>query len=248
MIRRNQLSAVAVTQVLVQNHSQFYTTVVKDPWMLRMIGMVSDRSLDFVRAALLHRESLGATAMTLDEQADLTPVDYETFERSVASLLATKEVSMEEPEEGNHEEEGMERSRKRGRDHDDNDDNNRMEGDEDEVNPVFQREEQIFIANEAVKRAIRSARMVYQLLVETFFASWSETGGEAASAVDPEILHSVILSLLSQTWRGFFGFQQQISSQYQQRVIITEALTNEMRLVLQQQVPSFYETWRSFLA
>lgn len=243
MIRRNQLSSVAVANILLSDKKKFFDSIISDPSLIRLINILYDRSIDFVRASLLHRDNLLASDFpVLDESADLTPSDYDEAMAVIQERLKQQKSNASEGE-GEMEEEGGGAGRGRKRNHRDDDDDAMRE--EDEVAAELRREEQLFLANEAVKRSIQSSRVLYRVFSEVFVTSLAvqTVEGEWQS----ELVRHASISLLSHTLRDFLGFQLQISSQFNQRIVITEQLSAEVVQVLQQQTPELLQSWSKYL-
>lgn len=241
MIRRNQLSSVAVANILLSDKKKFFDSIISDPSLIRLINILYDRSIDFVRASLLHRDNLQASDFpVLDESADLTLSDYDEAMAVVQEKLQQQKSNASEGEGEMEEEEG---GRGRKRNHRDDDDDVMRE--EDEVAAELRREEQLFLANEAVKRSIQSARVLYRFFSEVFVTSLTVQTVEGEWQA--ELVRHASISLLSHTWRAFLGFQLQISSQFNQRIVIAEQLSAEVVQVLQQQTPELLQSWSKYL-
>jgi hypothetical protein len=238
LVRRSQLNSDAVAMVMSKN-DQFFSLLSTDPTASKLCQLLLDRSFDFVRGTLLHRRIFGGELMNLEDGADLTAAEQpavEEMEENVTDIATKENHAIDITDE---EEEGDGRSHRRKREWN-------QENDEEEKDSKRPRihVDQLWAADEAVKQAVRSCRAVFKIFMELFVGYLGEVSQNPS--LENERMKDFLLSWLSQTWRAFYGFQLQISSQVSQRVIITEKLSEEQLAVLRSFCPDLFQSWKQF--
>jgi hypothetical protein len=261
MIRRNQLSTTAILSVLFSsaNKQAFLTVLTEDPSVLRMIDMVTDRSMDFIRASLLHRSALSSSQgnmteddiewFALDESADLSPVEF------VPAVPAASLIPLEEKQilsdENETDEDEADRRKNRGRKRDESEmmddgeeenesENNKKKSRGNNDDAENSMEYKVHLANEGMKKAVSSSRGNFSLFMCYVLSSLNHE--------QDDLRKEFLLSAVSAIWRSYFGFQNQISAQFKHQITIVSSLENEVKQLLQTTIPAeMLATWSSCL-
>lgn len=218
LIRRGHLHASAVVRFLVQLED-FPDTLLSTPVIMDILNLLQNLSFDFVRASLLHRQSFGGDLIDLHESANLAP---------------SEEPESNEPHEAEAEAELME---------DADEDNERKRA---RVSSMESSSNAIWAADESLKLSVKNARYLYRSLIE--FTAAILTGNHSRSqGPNSDILRSYCLALTQHCWRGYFGFQTQISFQLSQRIVIVDASIKDATDAMQLVEPAAMRAWSKYL-
>jgi len=220
MLRRGQLSVLVAAKGLTLTSCEPYTSdhlsfsiaqLHVHPAVVQCIEGVMDRTLDFVNAAIAERAHLGGD-MLFDETADLTPGQPMEVSTHVPHEHPVQRVDVDDDEDDD-----TFAQRKRARRENDDDegvkvDSVGMEGMD--INQATEAEDPIWLADEAVKSALRNSRGVYALFLKGFAEGIHRLGAEASWSL-------IARSLLRRLLRVFHGTEKHLSHLYKQRVLIS---------------------------
>lgn len=195
----------------------FPAMLVANPLLLDILGLLQNLSFDFVRASLLHRQLFGGELMDLQETANLAPSEE------------PESHQMNQPESDT---EGMDGG-------DDDGERKRARVSTESANAVW-------AADESLKLSVKNARLLYRTLIE--FSASVLIGAHAQShGPDSDLLRNFCIALIHHCWRGYFGFQKQISFQFSRRIIIVDSSMNDVIGGLQRLEPAVVHPWSKFL-
>eukprot|EP01038_Epipyxis_sp_PR26KG_P008363 gene8363-11316_t len=232
MLRRSQISVEAAVECLTTSklpagilcNNERYLV-----WKYAFLESVIDRSIDFVKAAVMQRMKYVDTSMLLDESLDLTPSDHvaivskDTNDNvamvtNVGGIDDTIITQANELEMGNDD--------RAGDNEEENNRRNRLIPSEDDNKPSDSIEmenenenDPIWLATEAVKSCIKGSRSVYATLT-----NYCLQGMRSTETVSNEVFMplSESRSILDRVLRAFHGAEIWLSDQAGQRVVITQ--------------------------
>lgn len=237
MMRRSQISVCAAAAWLCGPDAAGRARWVSDPLTYGAVASVAERAVDFVKAAVAQRSQLGG-GFRLDEAADLTP--SAAPERAAGQAGTGRKRAAEEEGAGAmeaEEDDGDERHKRSRRGEDAADD---VLGSADvapeegaggaeggmvmdastpgaaQVEDEDQEDDPLWVADEALKSALRNARAVFATTTGTFRQAIAAPNAEEGADVS-----YVAASLLRRILRVYRGTERHLSHQQQVAAVLS---------------------------